>query len=256
MIIDSHCHLYDNKLNEIKQEILKSLTKTPQIAICNGDNIETSIQSINLANNNANIFATIGIHPHEAKTFDESSIKKLENLAKNKKVVAIGEIGLDYFYNFSPKETQKNVLIQQIVLASKLKLPCVFHIREATQDFLDIVKDLTQKYNFSGYVHSFSGSIETVKIYLSYGFYIGINGIITFKNANKMLDVVKFLPLNRILIETDAPYLTPVPYRGKLNRPEYVELVANKIAELKGLSLQDVISATTQNAKTFFNLPE
>lgn len=254
MIIDSHCHLFDKKLVDIKQDILNNLVSTSQIAICSGDNLKTSKESILISNCNNNVFATVGIHPHEANSYSNNSIKELKDLTKNKKVVAIGEIGLDYYYNFSPKDIQKKALIDQIILACNLNLPCVFHVREATQDFLEIISKLYKDYKISGYIHSFSGSIETAKIYLDYGFYIGINGILTFNNANKMLEVVKFLPLDRILIETDSPYLTPVPYRGKVNRPEYVEIVAKKIAELKNLSLQEVIETTTNNAKTFFNL--
>ena len=254
MIIDSHCHLYDTKLDEIRPEILQNLLTTPQIAICNGDNISTSRQRITLAEQNKNIFATVGVHPHEAITFDSNTIAELTKLSKNPRVVAIGEIGLDYYYNLSPKEEQIEVLKQQIILASKLSMPCVFHVREATEDFLKIIKELSKNYKISGYIHSFSGSLETAKIYLNYGFYIGINGIITFKNANKMLDIVKSLPLDRILIETDSPYLTPVPYRGTPNKPEYVKLIAQKIAELKEIDINEVIKITTQNAKRFFKI--
>ena len=254
MIIDSHCHLYEKKLDELRPQILNNLNSLPQIAICSGDSIETSKQCISLAEQNANIYATVGIHPHEAKMFDNNSIKQLENLAKNEKVVAIGEIGLDYYYNFSLNEKQLLALKQQIILASKLSMPCVFHVREATEDFLNVIKEMSNCCNFTGYVHSFSGSIETAKIYLKYGFYIGINGIITFSNANKMLEVVKELPLNRILIETDSPYLTPVPYRGTPNRPEYVQKIADKIAELKNIDVEEVIKITTENAKKFFKL--
>lgn len=254
MIIDSHCHLYSEKLEEIREEILNNLDNN-LICICSADCIETSIKCIKLSNKNKNVYATVGFHPHEAEGFTESSLLELEKLVKqNNKVVAIGEIGLDYYYDFSPREIQKEVLEKQIVLADKLKLPCVFHVREATEDFLNIIKNLAKKYKIRGVVHSFSGSIETAKILLDFGFYLGINGIITFKNANKMLDVVKFLPLDKILIETDAPYLTPVPFRGQANRPEYVRYVAEKIAELKEISVEDVINITTQNAKELFNI--
>ena len=254
MIIDSHCHLYSEKLEEIREEILNNLDNN-LICICNADCIETSIKCIKLSNKNKNVYATVGFHPHEAEGFTESSLLELEELVKqNNKVVAIGEIGLDYYYDFSPREIQKEVLEKQIVLADKLNLPCVFHVREATEDFLNIIKNLAKKYKIRGVVHSFSGSIETAKILLDFGFYLGINGIITFKNANKMLDVVKFLPLDKILIETDAPYLTPVPFRGQTNRPEYVRYVAEKIAELKEISVEDVINITTQNAKELFNI--
>ena len=254
MIIDSHCHLYSEKLEEIREEILNNLDNN-LICICSADCIETSIKCIKLSNRNKNVYATVGFHPHEAEGFTESSLLELEELVKqNNKVVAIGEIGLDYYYDFSPREIQKEVLEKQIVLADKLNLPCVFHVREATEDFLNIIKNLAKKYKIRGVVHSFSGSIETAKILLNFGFYLGINGIITFKNANKMLDVVKFLPLDKILIETDAPYLTPVPFRGQANRPEYVRYVAEKIAELKEISVEDVINITTQNAKELFNI--
>ena len=254
MIIDSHCHLYSEKLEEIREEILNNLDNN-LICICSADCIETSIKCIKLSNKNKNVYATVGFHPHEAEGFTESSLLELEELVKqNNKVVAIGEIGLDYYYDFSPREIQKEVLEKQIVLADKLNLPCVFHVREATEDFLNIIKNLAKKYKIRGVVHSFSGSIETAKILLDFGFYLGINGIITFKNANKMLDVVKFLPLDKILIETDAPYLTPVPFRGQTNRPEYVRYVAEKIAELKEISVEDVINITTQNAKELFNI--
>ncbi len=255
MIIDSHCHIYSEKLNDIRQEILQNINKNNQLCICNADSIETSNLCIQLANNNANVYATVGVHPHEANTFDKDAISQLEKLVKqNKKVVAIGEIGLDYYYDFSPRELQKEALKRQIELASNTNMPCVFHVREATEDFLNILEEMSQKYNISGVVHSFSGSIETAKILLKYDLYLGINGIITFNNANKMLDVVKFLPLNKILIETDCPYLTPVPFRGQVNRPEYVELVAEKIAQLKNISKEEVVKQTTINAIKIFNI--
>lgn len=255
MVIDSHCHIYSEKLDEIREDILKNINKDSQLCICNADCIETSKLCIDLANKNTNVYATVGIHPHEAKTFDDNSILILTELVEsNSKVVAIGEIGLDYYYDFSPRELQKEVLKKQILLASKLNIPCVFHVRDATEDFLNIIKEMAQKIKILGVVHSFSGSIETAKILLNYGFYLGVNGIITFKNANKMLDVVKFIPLEKMLIETDCPYLTPVPFRGQVNRPEYVELVAEKIAQLKEISKEEVVNITTQNAIKLFNI--
>lgn len=254
MIIDSHCHIYDKKLEEIKEEILNSLQDNNQIAICNADKIETSLLAIELSNANKNIFATVGVHPHEAQSFDDKTLDKLEQLSKNNKVVAIGEIGLDYYYDFAPRDLQKEILKKQIILADKLGLPCVFHVRDAMGDFLEIIKDLAQNYTIKGVVHSFSGSIEVAKTLIEYGLYLGINGIVTFKNANKILDVVNSIDLNHLLIETDSPYLTPVPFRGSPNRPEYVQLVAKKIAEIKNLNIEEVIKTTTQNAIKVFNL--
>ncbi len=254
MIIDSHCHLYDEKLDNIRDKIIENLEKTGQVCICSSDNIESSKKSIFIANSSNNIYATIGTHPHCANQFKDKDLQIYKNLSKNKKVVAIGEIGLDYFYDYSPRDIQKEVLIKQIKLACELSLPCVFHVRDAIQDFLEIVKNNKQFLNNSALIHSFSGSIEVAKILLNLDFYFSFNGIITFKNANKILEVVKFIPIDRILIETDSPYLTPVPYRGDINRPEYVELVAEKIAVLKNLSKDEVINITTNNAKKFFRL--
>lgn len=254
MIIDTHCHIYEEKLNDIRKDILKNLETKPQIAICCGDNLVTSKLSLDLANANKNIFCAVGVHPHEAKNVSANFIDELKNLAQNKKVVAIGEIGLDYYYELSDKETQKQVLKKQIKLADELGLPCIFHVREATKDFIDILTDMAQNLNNLGVIHSFSGSLETANIYLKHNFYLGINGIITFKNASNTLEIVKNIPLEKMVIETDSPYLSPVPYRGQPNRPEYVELVAMKIAEIKNLTLEEVLKVTTANAKKLFRL--
>ena len=252
MIIDTHCHLYDNKLAQNKQEILNELKNNNILAICSGDNIENSLKCVELATENKNIFATVGIHPHEATTFDDNCLEKFEQMTKNKKVVAIGEIGLDSYYDFSPREKQKEVLVKQIELANKLNLPCVFHVREATQDFLDIIKNTPFK--IKGVVHSFSGSVEVAKYLTNYGLKLGVNGIITFKNASKIIEVVKQIELKHLFIETDSPYLTPEPFRGKPNEPKYVELVAKKIAEVKKLPVEEVILQTLKNAKELFNI--
>ena len=252
MIIDTHCHLYDEKLTESKSQILSDLKNNNYFAICSGDNLENSAKCIELSSNNSNIYATVGVHPHEATSFDKDTINNLKLLAKNEKVVAIGEIGLDYYYDFSPRELQKEVLVRQIELANELNLPCVFHVREATQDFLDIIKSLPFK--VKGVVHSFSGSVEVARYLTNYGLKLGVNGIVTFKNANKIIEVVKAIDIDNLLIETDSPYLTPEPFRGKVNQPKYVELVAKKIAQLKDISYQEVCDKTFQNAKKLFNL--
>ena len=252
MIIDTHCHLYDKKLIDNQNKILSELQENNFFAICSGDNIENSLKCIEITENNKNIYATVGVHPHEATSFDENTIKNLTQMAKNKKVVAIGEIGLDYYYDFSPKELQKEVLIKQIELANQLNLPCVFHVREATQDFLDILKNTSFK--VKGVVHSFSGSVEVARYLVNYGLKLGINGIVTFKNANKIIDVVKEIDLENLVVETDSPYLTPEPFRGRVNEPKYVELVIKKIAEIKNMSQKDVSKITFENAKKLFNL--
>ena len=254
MIIDSHCHIYDDKLKDEKEEIIRSLEYNNQIAICSADNLENSIKSIELATNFKNIFATVGVHPLECQTFDDKTLLEFDKLIYNEKVVAIGEIGLDFYYDKESKELQKKVLSEQIIYASKHNLPIVFHVRDAMGDFFEIITNLAQKYKFRGAIHSFSGSVETAKLFIDMGFLFGINGIVTFNNANKILDVVKFLPLDKILIETDSPYLTPVPFRGKPNRPEYVIYVAQKIAEIKNIDIADVLDITSKNAINFFDL--
>ena len=253
-MLDAHCHIYDEKLNDCRKELLENLSRTGQICICSSDNIENSKKSVDLANKYDFIYATVGTHPHEVKDFKDDDLKIYENMLKNKKVVAVGEIGLDYYYDKDTKEKQKEVLLKQIAFADKMGKPCVFHIREATEDFVNILKENKRYFNRPSMIHSFSGSVQTAKFYLDMGFYISINGIATFKNAGKILDVIAFVPLDRLLIETDSPYLTPVPHRGEANRPEYVYFVAEKIAQIKGLSVEEVISKTEENAKKLFGI--
>jgi len=254
MIIDSHCHLYDEKLNPIRQEILNSLKPTDLYCITCADGVPSAKACISLAQNWSNVFATIGTHPHEAKDFKDEDLSLYRDLAQNKKVVAIGEIGLDYYYDFTPRQKQIEVLKKQILLAYELNLPCVFHVREATKDFLEILHELKGKFH-SGVVHSFNGSIDTAKILLKDGFYLSFNGIATFNNARNVLEIIKMVPLDKFLIETDSPYLAPVPHRGEINQPKYVELVAQKIAEVKGLDKNEVLHLANQNAIRLFNLP-
>ena len=254
MIIDSHCHLYDEKLNSIRQDILDSLQKTALYCVTCGDSPQSSKESVSLAQSWSNVFATVGTHPHEAKDFVDQDLALYRELAKDEKVVAVGEIGLDYYYDFTPRAQQIEVLKKQILLAHELNLPCVFHVREATKDFLDILQEFKGKFH-SGVVHSFNGSLETAKILLENGFYLSFNGIATFNNARNVLDIIKMVPCDRFLIETDSPYLAPVPHRGEVNQPKYVELVSQKIAEVKGLDKQEVLRLANQNAIRLFNLP-
>ena len=252
MLIDSHCHLYDKKFDDIRPEILESLEKSDLYCITCGDDINSSLECAHLAQNK-NIFATVGTHPHEAKNFKDSDLEEYEKLAQNKKVVAIGEIGLDYYYDFSPREKQIEILKKQILLADKLSLPCVFHVREATKDFLDIVKEFKGHFH-SGVVHSFNGSLDTAKILLDNGFYLSFNGIATFKNARNVLEIIREIPLDRFLIETDSPYLAPEPHRGEINQPKFVHLVAKKIAEVKNKDVDEIINLANENTIRLFKL--
>ena len=253
-MIDAHCHLYDEKFDEIRDEVIKELESSKQICVCSADNVEHSLMCIDLATKSPFIYATIGTHPHEVMEFSVEDLETYKTLSKNKKVVAIGEIGLDYYYDKDTQDRQKEVLLSQIKLADELSLPCVFHVREAMGDFLEIVKENKKYFKNSGVIHSFSGSVESARELIKFGFYISINGICTFKNANKILDVIREIPLDKMLIETDAPYLAPTPHRGEVNRPSYVKYVAMKIAELKNISLDEVLEKTENNAKTVFRI--
>ncbi len=253
MLIDTHCHLDDKKLAESLDYIIQSFeSDNIEKVITSSSNIDESYTACNLADNHKEIFATIGVHPHYADSLTEDVIKKLEELSANPKVVAIGEIGLDYYYNICEKSVQIKTFTDQIILADKLNLPVVFHIRDAIGDFMNIIRSYKKYFRNGGVVHSFSGSVEIAKELISYGFYLGINGICTFKNANTILDVIREIPLKYLLVETDAPYLTPEPHRGKPNQPKYTIHMANKIAEIKGLGVSEVIEETNKNAKRIF----
>ena len=198
-----------------------------------------------------NIYAYLGVHPSEARDWNDGLVDKIEKyVSLSKKVVGIGEIGLDYYWDKSFNDIQKEVFIKQIFLANKLNLPINIHDREAHKDCFDIIQEYNQ--NSTVIMHCFSGSVEFARECIKSGYYIAIGGVVTFKNAVKIKDVAADIPLDRLLLETDAPYLTPVPYRGKENQPAYVKYVAEEIAQLRGMTIEDIASATTQNAERIF----
>lgn len=205
-----------------------------------------------LINKYDNVYGMLGVHPSDAKDWNDRLIEDIKKLAENKKIVAIGEIGLDYYWDKSYNELQKEVFIKQIKLANELNLPIDIHDREAHKDTFDILKE----YNSSSKVvmHCFSGSVEFAKECIKEGWYLGIGGVVTFKNAVKMKEVVQAVPLEHILLETDAPYLTPVPFRGTENQPAYVKFVAEEIAKLRNINIEEVNSVTTANAERVFAL--
>ena len=258
MLIDTHCHLDDERLNDCREEIINNFEKDGlELVITSSSNIEESFEAISLAKGNDRIYATVGVHPHCANTLDQMTIAKLESLSYESKVVAIGEIGLDYYYNKHPKDVQIKTFVDQILLADKVGLPVVFHIRDAMGDFLQIIRSYKQYFKNGGVIHSFSGSLEVAKELISYGFVLGINGICTFKNASNILEVIKGIDMKHLLLETDAPYLTPEPYRGRVNQPKYTMYIANKIAEIKGVSVGEVLQETNKNTKrVFFKIGE
>ncbi|WP_029688114.1 TatD family hydrolase [Thermoanaerobacter sp. A7A] len=252
MLVDSHAHLEDEKYDRDREKVIEECKKDLTFLINVGSNLLTSKQSIELAHSYDFIYASVGIHPHDAqREFDK--VEEIERLALQEKVVAIGEIGLDYYYDDPPKEFQKEIFIKQIRLAKKLNLPIIIHDRDAHGDILDILKQEWTK-DLIGVFHSYSGSVEMAFQVIEMNFYISLGGPVTFKNAKKPKEVAKAVPIEKLLIETDSPYLTPEPYRGKRNTPVYVKFVAEKIAELRDMSCDEVCRITAENAMKLFNI--
>lgn len=250
MYIDTHCHLskkYYNDIDKVIEDNQIALIDKIIISGCEKDEIEETMQIIN----NYNIvYATIGYHPDQADIITEKDIKELENLVNSsKKVVGIGEIGLDYHYDDINKDKQKQIFEMQLKIAEKLSLPVVIHSRDATFDTIEILK----KYKVKGIIHCFSGSLETANIYIGMGYKLGIGGVLTFKNS-KLGEIVKEVSLNSIVLETDSPYLTPDPYRGKTNSSKYIPLIAEKLSQIKDVTINEVAKITTKNCYDLFDL--
>ena len=256
MLIDTHCHLTMPDFEADRSAVIqRAIDAGISHMITIGTDIEDSKRAIALAEGYEFIYAAVGIHPHDARdiTDIENVSDTIKILASKKKVVALGETGLDYHYMHSPAEIQQEHFRLEINLAKSLGLPVIVHSREAKEDTLRILKE--EKVEVTGGVlHCFSGDMDMAEKALNMGLYISFSGVITFKNAKKMHDIVKAIPLNRILIETDAPFLTPVPHRGKRNEPAYVKYMAEKIADIKGISLEELGNTITDNAARLFRL--
>jgi len=254
MLIDSHAHLDDRRFDRDRDRLIKSLKEFGvELVINPGADLSSSIKAVSLAEEYDNIYAAVGVHPHSAKEMDESTIGLLKSFTNREKVIAIGEIGLDYYYDNSPRDVQRKRFIEQLNLAKEVNLPVIIHSREANKDTFDILKE-AQDGSLRGVMHCFSGSVEMAMEYIKLGFYISLAGPVTFKNARVPKEVAKAVPLDKLMIETDAPYLTPEPYRGKRNEPIYVRYVAGTIAELKGLTFEEVAKQTAENTKRLFNI--
>lgn len=251
-LFDSHAHLDDPRFDKDRDEvILKNFNSGVKKIINIGANIETSKNSIKLAQKHDFIYATCGVHPHNAKSYDANTERQLQKLAENEKVVAIGEIGLDYHYDNSPREKQKEVFISQIRLAKELGLPIVIHDREAHKDCLDILeKEKTP--GMKGVFHCYSGSAEMVRQIIDMDFYISFTGVITFKNANKILRAVEAVPLDKLLSETDCPYLSPEPVRGRRNHPGNVRYVVEQLAKIKEINYKEMCKILWNNTHELF----
>lgn len=253
MIIDTHSHITDELLSPIQDQIIANMKKDNLEKIVTvGCDKESCIDSENIAENNENIYAIVGIHPEYAEEYNQEIENFLRKIAKGPKIIAIGEIGLDYHRDYD-KVAQKKAFESQIRLANELNLPIVIHTRDAVSDTIEILKNNAKILNNGIIIHCFSESLESYKIFEKMGCYISIGGILTFKDAKKSIEVIKYADINKILLETDCPYLTPEPFRSKqLNQPKFANLVCQKIAEIKNLTLKQVEDATTQNAYRFF----
>ncbi len=254
MLIDTHAHLDLEEFAADFPEVLERAKENGVGWIVNiGYDLESSRRAVALARQFPQFYAAIGVHPHEAEGADEATWPVLTDLASEPKAVAVGEIGLDYYRDLSPRPRQQAVFRRQIALARELGRPVIIHDRDAHQDTLTILKE-ERAGELGGVMHCFSGSWETAKECLKLGFYISIAGPVTFRNAPKVQEVAQKAPLDRLLVETDSPYLAPDPYRGKRNESAYVRLVAEKIASLRGIGFEQVAEATTANARRLFGI--
>uniref|UniRef100_A0A7C5V1H2 TatD family deoxyribonuclease n=1 Tax=Caldicellulosiruptor owensensis TaxID=55205 RepID=A0A7C5V1H2_9FIRM len=253
MIIDVHAHYDDEAFDADLEDVMARLREDNIIAISSSSSVESSKENIEIAKKYDNIYITVGIHPHEAKDAPKDFEQELFELARFEKNVAIGEIGLDYHYDFSPRDVQRDVFVRQIEVAKALNLPIVVHSREAHKDTLDILLEIAVG-KIPILIHCYSGSVEMSRILRKHGIYISVGGVVTFQNAKKLIEVVKEYPLELLMLETDSPYLTPHPYRGKRNDSTYLKYVIQKIAQIKDVSEDEVIEKTTQNAKNFFGI--
>ena len=253
MLFDTHAHYDDERFDEDREQLLASLTEKGVGLVVNpGITLETSRMAVEMAHRYDHVYAAVGIHPENCHDFVPQQIEALRELAKEEKVVAIGEIGLDYYWEENPpRELQQEVFRAQLALAQELDLPVIVHDREAHGDTLQIVQEFP---DVRGVFHCYSGSPEMAQELLKMGWYLGFDGPITFKNARRAPEVAAVTPLDRMLVETDSPYLTPVPYRGKRNDSTYVHLVAEKLAQWKGVSTEEMEQSTWDNGKRFFGI--
>lgn len=248
--IDSHAHYEHSRFDSDRDVLLGALPHGDVEIIINvGCDIQSSQESIDLANKYAQVYATAGVHPHEAKTLTDSNLEIIKEMCKHDKVVAFGEIGLDFHYDFSPRDVQRKWFTAQLMAAHEVDMPVAIHSREAGQEVFDTISKSPVR---KGVIHCFSGDARLACAYVEMGFYIGIGGVVTYDKTGQLQSVVDSIPLDRILLETDAPYLTPAPYRGKRNESQYLSYVVDAIAKIKNISADDVCNQTTQNVRKLF----
>jgi len=252
MFFDTHAHYCDKRFNDDRREIINSLESAGISYVLNaGSSVKSSEMSISLADEYSIIYASVGVHPHDSKSMTDDTVSSLETMLSHPKAVAVGEIGLDYHYDFSPRDVQRKRFREQMELARALKLPVIIHEREALTDTLDIIRDFP---DLTGVFHCFSGSFDTAKIILKMGWYLSFTGVVTFKNAKRALEVIKNAPLDRLMLETDCPYMAPEPMRGRRNSSLFLPYIAEKFAEVRGITVKEVAKVTTENGLRFFGI--
>ena len=254
MLFDTHAHYDDPAFDPDRDEVIRSLPDAGVgLVLVPGCNLETSREAVALAEAYPHVYAAIGCHPQDAHTFQDEDLMEYRELAKREKVVAVGEIGLDYYWEQNPpREVQREVFRKQMALAEELGLPVIIHDRDAHEECLEIVREFP---GVRGVFHCYSGSPEFAKILLKLGWYLGFDGPITFKNAKKNVECVRMAPLDRLVIETDSPYMSPVPFRGERNDSRKLKFIAEKLAEIKEISVEETERATTENGKKLFGIP-
>lgn len=253
MIFDSHAHYDSSKFNEDREELLQAMQENGVGTIVNaGADWKSVTRVVELAEEYPFLYAAVGLHPDEVGDLNEERFSFMREQCKHEKVIAVGEIGLDYYWDNESHEVQKYWFIRQLELAKELHLPVIIHSRDAAEDTLNIMKEHAQGLN--GVIHCFSYSKELALEYVKMGFHIGIGGVVTFKNGKKLKEIATEIPLERILLETDCPYLAPEPYRGKRNSSLYIPHIAQEIADLRGIPYDEVVAQTEQNAKLLFHI--
>lgn len=256
MIFDTHAHYDDKAFDEDREELFKNMKKNGVEFIVNvGSDFASNRKTLELTEKFPFIYGAVGVHPSETAVLVETDMEWLQKQTKNAKIVAIGEIGLDYYWPEPDRETQKKWFVRQLQLAKETKLPVIIHSRDAAKDTMEILKNW-QKDKTAGVIHCFSYTKELARDYLNMDYYFGIGGVLTFKNAKKLVEAVEYIPLDHILLETDCPYLAPEPYRGKRNQSSYIDYVAQKLAEIKKITKEEALMQTMRNAKSFYKISE
>lgn len=250
MLIDTHAHL--EMLEGIPEIIQRAKDSGVERIVAASSDLPSSKRSLEISRNFPGVFVAVGIHPHEASSLSDEVFCEIESLAAEQRVLAIGETGLDYHYMHSPREAQIYSFRRHIELAKRARLPLVIHVRDAHEDVLKVLRGESTR-DIGAVIHCFTGDYRTAKEYVDEGFYISFSGIITFKNAEDIREAARKIPIESILVETDSPYLAPIPFRGRKNEPAYVKYVAQKIAELRGVSFEEMEEKTTDNAKNLFS---